>query len=63
MKWTITAGELLQIVSILFGGFTIYNRISLQIRALETKIDPMWQEFIRSRDTVRHWKEEQANGD
>ncbi len=63
MKWTITAGELLQIISILVAGFTVYNRITIQINDLKTKIEPLWQQFINERESVRHWKQEHQEGD
>ncbi len=59
LKWTITVGELIQILSILLGGFTVYNRLSLELRDLKTKIEPLWDQYTneRERDTNnRNWK-------
>lgn len=58
MKWTVTAGELLQILSFLFAVFAAYNRISLQIRSLETKLEPLWAQYVSDKDNVRQWKNE-----
>lgn len=46
---TITAGELLQVLSFLIAVFAAYNRISIKLAQLETKIQPIydwWQDSI-----------------
>lgn len=58
VEWTITAGELLQIVSFLMAVFAAYNRISLEIRELSTKLEPLWQQYTREHETVRQWKDQ-----
>jgi hypothetical protein len=60
LKWTITAGELLQIITILLGLFGIYNRLSIQITKVEARLDPIvkWWECQIERASVRDWKNE-----
>lgn len=47
-KWTITAGELLQIISILLAVFSVYNRISVKLMQIETKLEPIYEWWQRS---------------
>jgi hypothetical protein len=46
-KGTITAGEVLQIVTLIVGFFAAYNRLSLQITKLEVKLDPIYKWWNR----------------
>ena len=38
MKWTVTAGELLQIISFIITMFAVYNRISIEIAEIKTEL-------------------------
>ena len=42
---TITTGELLQVVSFLIAVFAAYNRISMKLAQIETKLDPLWKQY------------------
>lgn len=47
---TITAGELLQIISFLLAVFAAYNRITIKISILETKLTTIydwWEDEVR----------------
>lgn len=49
LKWTITAGELLQCFSLIIAAFTVYNRLSLKINTIDTKVNMIydwWQETV-----------------
>ena len=52
LKWTITAGELLQIVSFVVAIFAIYNRLSIEIAEIKTELGH-----------VKKWWETCSNGD
>lgn len=51
IKYTVTAGEILQVLSFLLAVFATYNRISIKMSSLETKLDTLyewWQHEVQS---------------
>lgn len=49
LEGTITAGEMIQVVSFLVAAFAVYNRLSIKIAKLETNLQTLydwWQNRI-----------------
>lgn len=66
MSFTLTAGELLQVVTFLVAALAVYNRLSEKITKLETKLDVMfewWQNEVQNPQTVRQFKNSLNVGD
>jgi hypothetical protein len=51
MHWdgTITLGALVNVVVLVGGLFTLYNRIDGRLKRIETQVEPMWAIFAERR--------------
>lgn len=55
IKYTVTAGELIQVLSFLLAVFATYNRISIKITSLETKLDTLYEWWQHEVQVSRDW--------
>lgn len=55
MEWSITAGELLQVVSFLIAAFALYNRLTEKIVRVETKVNIIYDWWVKQ---IKAYKEE-----
>jgi hypothetical protein len=55
MHWdgTVTAGNLLTAVSMIAAVFIAYTRLREQLVSIQTKLEPVWAEFIERRTVAR----------
>ena len=56
---TITLGSVIQIATTLGGLFVAYAKLRERLVAMETRLDPLWSDFVRRRTAHARGEDEE----